>query len=118
MEDHGCGKRLRTVKEVRDGVVTHVNRGITERLDQELLVPWHLGAQTEPTSASPLIQPIQRSFESMSRLTRVRLHILEQPVRESNQQRGNQGKEERKLTSWSVLSIVLPHNPNTTDLPN
>jgi hypothetical protein len=42
---------------VGNGVVGHVNGGVGERLNNELLVPRKLGSKSSSTGASPLFKP-------------------------------------------------------------
>ena len=64
------GSRLAAVEgtaleQVGDRVVSHVDRGIGEGLDQECVVPWEHSAQTLRPSAPPLLEPVENQVEFM-----------------------------------------------------
>lgn len=59
-----------------DGIVAHVDRGIAERLDQELRIPGQLGSQPKGSGAGPLVQPIQNTLQPILSFLSVRVESI------------------------------------------
>jgi len=64
-----------------DGVVRHVDSRVGQTLDQPLGIPRQPRTQTERTSASPFVQPVQNTLEPIPSLLDVCVHLRDQPVR-------------------------------------
>ena len=74
----GC---KRTVQKVSDGIIAHIDRRVTEALDQELRVPRQPRTKPIGSRASPLVQPVQSRLESVSGLNTICFHLLQEPGR-------------------------------------
>lgn len=63
-----------------DGVVAHVDRRVTQGLDQESRVERQLRTQAIGSRACPLVQPVQNTDEGISGLGRVGVEVVLDPV--------------------------------------
>ncbi len=68
------------MQEVGNGVIRHVDCGVTQTLDQEVVIPRQFRAQTVRTSACPFVQPSQNTFETISRFRIVGVHLRNHPI--------------------------------------
>lgn len=73
----------RTVEEVGDGIIAHIDRRVTETLDQELRIPRQPGTKSIGSRASPLVQPIQSRLETVSGFNAICFHLFQEPGRMS-----------------------------------
>mmetsp|Transcript_34883 Transcript_34883/g.80805 ORF Transcript_34883/g.80805 Transcript_34883/m.80805 type:complete len:627 (+) Transcript_34883:1067-2947(+) len=79
-------KVIRALEEGSDGVVGHVDRGITQRLNYPLVIPRKLSSEPKETRARPLLQPAKGLVELVEDLLRVRrkgvgvVHVISDPV--------------------------------------
>jgi len=54
---------FRSLEEVRNSVISHINSRVRKRLNNKLLIPRELGSETNSTRASPLLKPVENMFK-------------------------------------------------------
>mmetsp|Transcript_48565 Transcript_48565/g.77342 ORF Transcript_48565/g.77342 Transcript_48565/m.77342 type:complete len:222 (+) Transcript_48565:1274-1939(+) len=58
-------RKIATLQYVRNGIVCHIDRAVRQGFDDELLIPWNSGTQSERPAASPLFQPTNSIAEGI-----------------------------------------------------